>query len=208
MKSVYALGVVLLAACASTPDYVPEESGVATLGGRTAALYRIPSEANVLASVRIASFGFVDAETKNGNGKKVRALHLRFDVSADGDQPVLVHTSRQVVEGPDGSKHLPGYVTTNAGEPPDLVVPPRSSRRIDFFYDVQPEVAEKRDPKSFRLFWTVELGGQEYAQSTPFHEVAVDPAIAQQEAAQQLPYYWAAPYYGPWYGWGPWYYWW
>jgi hypothetical protein len=46
--------------------------------------------------------------------------------------------------------------------------------------------------------------------STPFQQVAVDPAIAEQEAEQNLAYggtYWADPMYGPWGSWGRWGYW-
>ena len=66
---------------------------------------------------------------------------------------------------------------------------------------------KSHDATEFDLSWKVEVGGVEFTRVTPFHEVAIDPAVAQQEFAEELAYAWADPYWGPWYGFGGWYVW-
>jgi hypothetical protein len=206
MKIVLLLVGICLAACASSPDYVPESGEAATLGGRTAAEYQLPSDADGKANVRIASFGFIEAKPKDRD-EKVKALHLRMNVSSESDAPVTIDVREQIVEGPKGGRHVPGYVKSDAGDAPEVTIAPRNARTFDFYYEVPEEYAKQPEPKNFTLHWTVNVGGEAITRSTPFQQVAVDPVIAQQEASQNLAYGWAAPAYGPWSAWGPWSYW-
>jgi len=197
---------VLLGACASKPTFVPEEQASATLGGRTAARYLLPSDYDVQADVKIASFGFTEARTKNHNGKKVHAIQLRINVANEGDQPVSLDPRDQIVEGPTG-RHGPGFARSNAGELPQIVVPPGSSRTVELYYPVPEELVKSHDATDFDLSWKILVGGVEFTRVTPFHEVAIDPAVAEQEFAEELAYAWSDPYWGPWYGFGGWYVW-
>src|SRR5687768_5486243 len=65
-----------VAACASYSAYVPEERATTTLGGRTAAVYSLPSEGNPQGDLRVASYGISEI-TRNGK-ESGKAIHVRM----------------------------------------------------------------------------------------------------------------------------------
>ena len=114
------LGLMLLVAgvqaCGSSSTYIPEEKATATLGGRTAASYALPSERNEQGGLRVASYGVSKLEQKGND--PLKAIHLRLAVSDNGEQPMVLDTRAQRLQLPDGRQLAPAYVRARASVPP------------------------------------------------------------------------------------------
>jgi len=177
----FAAGV---AACGSTSTYIPEEQATATLGGRTAAAYSLPSNQNKQGGLRLASYGV--SELKQNDDESLKAIHLRMAVSDSGTQPVTLDTREQRLQLPDGRQLAPAYATSKASAPPLIQVTPGSSRTVDLFFPLPPDIAEESNPGQFDVIWRVDVGNQTVTQVTPFDQVSVDPAVARQELAEDI----------------------
>jgi hypothetical protein len=187
------LAIALSAGCGSQGAYVPEERATATLGGRTAAAYPLPTSQNQQVQVRVASYGVAELE---GEGDR-KALHLRMAVADAGKDPLVMNTSEQRVQLPDGRQLAPTWARATTSAPPLITVQPGTAQTIDLYF----EIPEEADPSRFDAIWRVQLGNREMSRITPFDKVAVDPAVARAEAAEDLMY--GPDYYGyGWYGWG------
>jgi hypothetical protein len=172
------------AACGSNSTYIPEERATATLGGRTAAAYALPSDRNKQGGLRLASYGM--SELKQNDDESLKAIHLRMAVSDNGTQPVTLDTRQQRLQLPDGRQLAPAYATSRASVPPLIQVTPGSARTVDLFFPLPPDIAEESNPSQFDIIWRVDVGNQTVSQVTPFDQVSVDPAIARQELAEDI----------------------
>ena len=180
-------------ACASQSTYIPEERATATLGGRTAASYQLPSEGNEQGHVRVASYG--TAKVK-GDGSK-RAIHLRLAISDSGAEPVVLNTTQQRLQLPNGRQLAPSHAVATSGTLPMLTIQPGTTETVDLYFDVP----ESSVPGRFDVIWRLRLGDQDVSRITPFDKVDIDPAVARQEAAEEL-MYWEPRYgYGFYHGW-------
>ena len=200
MRPVLRLIAVLagVAACSSTATYIPEERATATLGGRTAATYGLPSQQGRQGDIRLASYGVAKFERKGA--EPVEAVHLRMAVSDSGQQPMLLDTRAQRLQLPDGRQLSPAYVASDAGQQPPLIqVQPGSSRSVDLYFPLPPELMDDSNPPQFDVVWRVRVGNDTVSEITPFDKVEVDPAVARQELAQDVMdervYYWGDPYW-------------
>lgn len=193
------LSIPLFGACASEKAYVPEQSATATLGGRTAAAYALPSEQNHQGDLRVASYGISDIERA---GQKVKAVHLRLAVSGSGSHPLVLDVREQRLQLPDG-RHLASAYASSAGKAiaPRLTIPPGSSRTVDLYFPLPRDLLDEDDPPSFDVVWRIHVGDQVISRVTPFDQVEVDPAVARQRAAEELLYYPRGYWYDP--AWGP-----
>ena len=183
------LGLMLILAgaqaCGSTSTYIPEEKATATLGGRTAASYSLPSEQNEQGGLRLASYGVSKLEQKNGDDS-LKAIHLRLAVSDNGQEPMVLDTRAQRLQLPDGRQLAPAYVRARASAPPMIRVAPGSARTVDLYFPLPPDIAEEANPSQFDVIWRVRVGDQTVSQVTPFDQVSVDPAVARQELAEDI----------------------
>jgi hypothetical protein len=172
------------AACGSNSTYIPEERATATLGGRTAAAYSLPSDRNKQGGLRLASYGV--SELKQNEEDSLKAIHLRMAVSDNGTQPVTLDTREQRLQLPDGRQLAPAYATSRASAPPLIQITPGTARTVDLFFPLPPDIAEESNPSQFDIIWRVDVGSQTVSQITPFDQVSVDPAVARQELAEDI----------------------
>ena len=179
--------ILLLAgaqACGSNATYIPEERATATLGGRTAASYGLPSDRNEQGGLRVASYGV--SELKQNGDDSRKAIHLRMAVADNGTQPMTLDTRAQRLQLPDGRQLAPAYASSRASTPPLIQVAPGSARVVDLFFPLPADIAEEADPSQFDVIWRVDVGNQTVTQVTPFDQVSVDPAVARQEMAEDI----------------------
>ena len=191
-------GLAGVVACSSTSTYIPEERATATLGGRTAATYGLPSTQGRQGDLRLASYGVAKFERKGA--EPVEAVHLRMAVSDSGNQPMLLDTRAQRLQLPDGRQVSPAYVASQAGERPPLIqVEPGSSRSVDLYFPLPADLVDDSNPPQFDVVWRVRVGNDTVSEITPFDKVEVDPAVARQELAEDVMdervYYWGDPYW-------------
>ena len=182
------LGLMLLVAgvqaCGSSSTYIPEQKATATLGGRTAASYALPSERNEQGGLRVASYGVSKLEQKGND--PLKAIHLRLAVSDNGQQPMVLDTRAQRLQLPDGRQLAPAYVRARASVPPLIRIVPGTARTVDLYFPLPPDIADEANPSQFDVIWRVNVGDQTVSQVTPFDEVSVDPAVARQELAEDI----------------------
>lgn len=198
------LGLMLLLAgavqaCGSSSTYIPEERATATLGGRTAASYALPSDRNQQGALRVASYGVSELK-QNGDDDALKAIHLRMAVSDNSGQPMLVDTREQRLQLPDGRQLAPAYASAKASAPPVVRITPGSARTVDLFFPLPVDLADEANPSQFDVIWRVQVGDQTVTRITPFDQVAVDPAIARQELAEDImddDFYVVDPAWGP-----------
>lgn len=200
MRRVLSL-IVLFAgasACSSTTTYIPEERATATLGGRTAATYALPSKQGRQGDIRLASYGV--AKFKQADDEPLEAIHLRLAVSDSGNQQMTLDTREQRLQLPDGRQLSAAYVASQAGaRPPLIAVQPGSVRNVDLYFLIPADLADDSRPAQFDVVWRVRVGSDTVSEITPFDQVEVDPAVARQELAEDVMsgdlYYWGDPYW-------------
>lgn len=196
-KSTLATVFAALACGCNWPGaYIPAESANAMLNGRTAAQYEFPSQDEPKADVRVMSYGFAKVKRRE-DGKTIKAVHVRFALVANGDEPYWFDAREQHVQFPNGQKVAAVSAKSSAAGVPVIEVPPRSSRTVDMFFPVPPEVSRSSQLPRFDVAWRVQVDGQAVEQVTPFERVTIDPLVAQERAAIYGAYGW----YGG--GWGP-----
>lgn len=196
LKSTIAAASAALAFGCTQPDYVPAESAKATLGGRTAAQYQLPSSDDPKANVRVASYGFTKLK-RAGSEQDVRAVHVRFSLENNDEEPVSFDVRSQRIQFPDGLKAAPVSARASAAGVPVIEVPPHSSRTVDLLFPVPPELAKASRMPHFDVAWNVNLNGEVADEITPFERVAIDPAVARERAAFYGPWGWSDPIWGP-----------
>jgi hypothetical protein len=196
------LGLILVVlgaqACSSQSAYIPEERATSTLGGRTAASYALPSDQDQQGDLRVASYGVSKLERTSGDS--LEAIHLRLAVSDTGAQPMVLDTREQRLQLPDGRQLAPAYVSAKAGVPPLIRVMPGSARTVDLYFPIPLDLVDESSPPQFDAIWRVRVGDDTVSQITPFDKVAVDPAVARQELAEDIvegDIYTVDPYWGP-----------
>jgi hypothetical protein len=186
-------------ACASQATYIPEERATATLGGRTAATYGLPSQQGRQGDIRLASYGV--AKFKHSEDESFKAIHLRLAVSDSGNQPMVLDTRAQRLQLPDGRQISAAYVGAEGNARPPLIsVSPGSARTVDLYFPIpRDRSGDEASPPQFDVVWQVRVGGDTVSEITPFDQVAVDPAVARQELAEDVVndrvYYWGDPYW-------------
>jgi hypothetical protein len=173
--------------CASQGAYVPEERATATLGGRTAASYRLPSDDDERGHVRVASYGVAKLK---GEGSS-KAIHLRLAVSDSGREPVTLDPAEQRLQLPDGRQLTPRYARVIGDAVAKVTVQPGTTQHVDLYFQMPEAVV----PERFDVVWRVRIGEQVLSRITPFDKVDVDPAHARERAAEDI-FYWQPSYYG------------
>jgi hypothetical protein len=187
------------AACASQSTYIPEERATATLGGRTAAVYGLPSQQGRQGDIRLASYGV--AKFKYGEDQSFKAIHLRLAVSDSGNESMVLDTRAQRLQLPDGRQIPAAYVASeSSARPPLIQVSPGSARTVDLYFPIPQDLTDdESSPPQFDVVWQVRVGSDTVSEITPFDQVAVDPAVARQELAEDVVndrvYYWGDPYW-------------
>ena len=177
--------VVAAQACASQAVYIPEERATATMEGRTAASYPLPSAENEQGHVRVASYGVSVAK----NQESARLIHLRLAVSGSGKKPVTVIPDEQRLQLPNGRQLAPSYAHATAGSSPVVTVRPGTVQVLDLYFKLD----ESEVPSRFDVVWRMSLGDHVVSRITPFDKVSVDPAEARQEAADDM-FHWEPRY--------------
>ena len=200
----HVFGILLLAvsasACGTSATYIPEQRATATLGGRTAAAYPLPSSQNHQGDLRVASFGVTELKR---DSEEVPAIHLRLALADNGTQPIELDIREQRLQLPDGRFLAPASFAEKSVTQPLIVVAPGSSRNIDLFFPLPDDLTDDETPPQFDVVWRLRVGGQPMSRITPFDKVDVDPALARQELAEDIwgsgggPY-WVTPATGGW----------
>jgi len=193
------LACTCVAGCASYSAYVPEERTTTTLGGRTAAVYGLPSERSPQGNLRVASHGI--SEIKRNGRESGKAIHVRMALADTGDHSMTLDARRQRLQLPDGRQLSPAYAASAAATPPVIQVRPGTSRMVDLYFPIPQDLASGEKPPRFDLVWSVWAGEREVSKITPFDKVRVDPAVARQRLAEDIvfeghPYYWSDPVWG------------
>ena len=182
-----ALGVIVLLAgvqaCASESAYIPEYQANATLGGRTAATYAVASDKGKQGDVRMASYGIAKLRR---NGEAIKAIHLRVAVTDFGHEPIVLDARLQQLKLPDGRSLAAGYIRSPRSAPPLIRVEPRSAQTVDLYFPIPQDLLEEKGPPTFDVVWRVNVGDDTVTKVTPFDKVAVDPAQARLEAAEEV----------------------
>jgi len=171
-----------LAACASRAAYVPEEHATATLGGRTAASYTLPSERDPRGNLRLASHGI--SKMKRNGVESGKAIHVRMAISHQGSGSMAVDARRQRLQLPDGRQLAPAYVASGRAAAP-ISVPPGTSRTIDLYFPIPNDLASAKSPYRFDVAWRVWTANGEISRVTPFDRVSVDPAAARARSSER-----------------------
>ena len=199
----HTLGLIVLvagahAACASQSTYVPEERATATLGGRTAATYALPSEQGTQGNLRLASHGVT--KLKRGEDESLKAIHLRVALSDNGREPIVLDARAQRLQLPDGRKLSAAFIKSPLSAPPLIRVEPGSAQTVDLYFPIPRDLLDQSSPPQFDVVWRVEVGNETVSNITPFDKVAVDPAEARLDLAEDIMQehvYLIDPYWGP-----------
>lgn len=199
MKTHTASIVVLCLAsgCAAHYQYVPTANATATVHGRPAADYDIPSAAPE-GDVRLASYGMTDVNAED-KAEKLRALHLRVVLADNGTAPWTFDTREQRIELDGHGTLAPAFASANAGSPPPTVtVPPAGKRTVDLFFLLPPGLQKADAVPEFDALWKVQTDRGLITQRTPFERLMVEPEYADDVWAGEYygpDYYWAGPYW-------------
>ena len=182
----HTLGLIVLVTgvhgCASQSVYIPEERATATLGGRTAATYALPSEISKQGDIRLASYGV--AKLKQSGNDSFQAIHLRVALSDKGSQPIVLDARAQELRLPDGRRIAAAFIRSPVSAPPLIRVEPGSAQTVDLYFPIPEDLRDESSPPKFDVVWRVDVGGDTVSQITPFDKVAVDPAQARLEEAE------------------------
>jgi hypothetical protein len=187
-------------ACSSHSAYIPEQSVKGTLDGRTAASYPLPAASNSQGDLRIASYGISELDRKGDDDAK--AVHLRYAVSNHGNRPITLDLREQRIQLPDGRQITAAYASSSGqAMEPTVGVHPGTSRSVDLYFPLPPDLFDAKEPPSFDVVWRMHVDAQTISQITPFDKVTVDPAVARQRAAEEVMLspngYWYDPVWGP-----------
>jgi len=177
-------------ACAGYDPYIPEERATATLSGRTAASYSLPSDNNPQSDIRVASSGISNLERRTG--EKTKAVHVRLAIANHGAAPMSLDVRQQRIQLKDGTQIAPAAASSTTSSIPVVDVPTGSSRVVDMLFPIG-EREDEKQPSRFDVVWRVNLGNTSLLRVTPFDEVDIDPSIAQQDAARH--WYYNGPYW-------------
>jgi hypothetical protein len=188
---VLVLAGLAAAGCGSSAEYVATENTQKVGPDLRAAYYKLNVGGNTIGDVRVWSPGGYKQDV---GGEKERIVQAAMRIRNDSDQPVtlqLDHTYMEMVlEGNDfQTVQKPSRIV---GE---TTVPPRSSQRVDLYFEL-PQGVDPKDVKGFALDWVMQTPTGLYSQSTPFSR-----------EQDQYRYGWYYPYYPSWYWydpfWGP-----
>ena len=185
-------------ACASQSTYIPEERATATLSGRTAATYPLPSQQGQQGDIRLASYGV--AKLKPNGTDTLKTIHLRVAMSDIGHQPIVLDARAQRLQLPDGRQIGAAFVRSPVSVPPLIRVEPGTAQTVDLYFPIPPDLVDRSSPPRFDVVWRVNVGQNTVSEITPFDKVAVDPAEARLELAEdvmQEHVYLIDPYWGP-----------
>lgn len=193
--------VVALIAGGACSQYTfqPETNATATVRGRVAADYPLPSSSINHGDVRIASFGV--SKIKRADETSYYALHVRMVVSNNGGQPWTLTTAQQRVQLHKGPTLAPAFARSDANDLAEVVVQPGSKRTLDLFYPLpRPEEHASRIPE-FDFLWRISADGHTVAERTPFERLAImSPEYAYSGFGLRAgwgPYGWYDPNWGP-----------
>ncbi len=180
-----------LAACAATNDYryAPEHATVA-IDGEPATRIAIPPE-RPEGQVKLASFGQTDLRTGD---RDVTTLHVRMEVSNDGDvSPWVVDTRQQLLDVGNGQQLRPAFASSDANELPAVTVPPRGKRTIDLYYPMPGGHVSQ-----FDVVWQVNTSTRPVAQRTAFQRYE-QPQYDETPMYTTFwgPYWWYDPFWYP-----------
>jgi hypothetical protein len=184
--------VVVVAACAETPDYfyAPEQATL-TRGHLLASSTKIPTE-EPRGSVEVASAGISDMTPQPG--EKVRALHVRMFVDNDDDPGTwTIDLRQQFLDISGAGESAPMFARADRQTAPLVTVGRRERRTIDLYFPLPATVHDAGDLPAFDFLWQV---------TTPARPITGRTHIQRQE---QVDYDYYNDAWLP--GWGP-YWWW
>jgi hypothetical protein len=182
--------LLVLAACASTPEFAPEGARISASGALVQRVAVPPEQPR--GEVRIESIGL---SRMDAGGGELQALHLRMTVSNDGDPTAWTVDSRQQLVDIAGRRTAPLYANSDRDSLPLLRIGMRDQRVLDLYYPLPPGVDDD-DLAGFDLLWSVSTGQRKVAQRTPFGRVEREPYPTGPMYAGWGPFWWHDPYYG------------
>ncbi|MCU1279902.1 MAG: uncharacterized protein JWM53_3448 [bacterium] len=169
-----------MAACAPKYVYQPEANATATMKGRVAADYQIPSTTAPQGDVRLASFGMSKIASSKMPDQSQKAVHVRMIVNDNSQAAWTLDTRQQVIVFPGGQQVAPGLVTTREGTAglPSVTVPAGGKRIVDLFYPLPANLQSASQIPEFDVVWHVNTPEQQVTERTPFDRLRVDPEVA------------------------------
>jgi hypothetical protein len=196
------LPFLLAAACGGSTPYVytPDQATV-QVDGQPGTREAIPPE-QPQGDVRVASYGVTEVTPTRG-GPSISALHIRMDVSNNGDaNPWQIDTRQQqaFIDGEGSSTPL--YVNTDErarASLPFIYVAMRERRTLDFYFPLPATVSSADKLPSFDFLWTIKTGARVVADRTQFtrQEVRDDRVYANVTVLPGWgPWWWYNPGYG------------
>jgi hypothetical protein len=148
--------------------------------------------------IRLASYGVT--KLKRGEDESLKAIHLRVALADNGREPIVLDARAQRLQLPDGRQIPAAYVRSPLSAPPLIRVDPGSSQTVDLYFPIPADLLDESSPPQFDVVWRVHVGNDTVTDITPFDKVAVDPAQARLELAEdvmQEHVYLIDPYWGP-----------
>lgn len=179
MKLTLAIGVAValaVAACEPNYAYLPVTNAT-VVRGRVAADYPIPADMPH-GDVRVASYGIVDIGPRHPKNKsdELRALHLRFTITNNGERDWSFDTREQRVALQGWGTSAAAFVSGSAGSaPPVVVVPALGERVVDLFFPLPAPLQRAKELPAFDVIWRMRADNRWVARRTPFERVVVTP---------------------------------
>ena len=173
--------------------YGPEENATASVSGRRAAYYKIPSEAPH-GDVRVAALGIATLEPKGDDKDRTHAMLVRMVVNNNDDNTAWDIDTREQVGSLDGfGRSRPAFAWVNVGRPPIVRVRPGASVTIDLYFPLPASMQKASQIPQFEVLWHVVTPGGPVTERTSFERIYVEPPAPP-------PAYYAWGWWGPsWY---------
>jgi hypothetical protein len=213
MRSTLGLAALALlgsacAACAGTTyAYVPATNGPpASLYGHPAADYAIPPQAP-RGDLRVASYGIEALSPGGTDDEMIGALHVRVSINNRSGTSWTFDTREQQAFIAGKATATPAFASASpgTGSPPLLTILPNSTRLVDVFFPLPPDMQNASNVPEFRYTTLLHTDGGQVFELTNFDRVALegDAADASDASGPQAEYdpyvygydYWDAPFY-------------
>ena len=201
------VAALALTACSATYAFVPATNATSAIYGHAATDYAIPPQ-SPQGSLRVASYGIEPLSAREAPDESIGALHVRVLVSDMSPQPWTFDIREQRLSIPGRPTSTPAFASASpaAGSSPPLVtIAPNTTRLVDLFFPLPPDMQEASDVPAFELTSRVGTDQGVVSETTPFARIEVDrdSPYAADDSAPQAEYdpnvygydYWDTPFW-------------
>jgi hypothetical protein len=216
MSTVRSLGHLVaalgLSGCSATYAFVPATNASSAIYGHAATDYAIPPQ-SPHGNLRVASYGIEQLSPRDAPDQSIGALHVRVLVADMSEVPWTFDIREQRLAVPGRPASTPAFATASpaaGSSPPVVTIAPKTTRLIDLFFPLPPDMQQASDLSGFELSSRIGTDQGVVTETTPFARIEVDgdSVYASDDSAPQTEYdpnvygydYWDSPFwYNPWY---------